>query len=135
MQDICTFSTYGINLYQPLSLGVQITFHTTNAMTVSWTENIFSVLPIAKVLLSLGKRTMKSTDKKKHSLNTIEYNWIADCSYCNFFLIRNMTVWLFNGFYLYLQFPEFAIIIGTIFAVYFLKYCAVFLAGTVKENI
>lgn len=105
-----------------------------NAMTVSWTENIFSVLPIAKVLLSLGKRTMKSTDKKKHSLMTIEYNWIADCSYCNFFLIRNMTVWLFNGFYLYLQFPEFAIIIGTIFAVYFLKYCAVFLAGTVQRK-
>lgn len=66
---------------------------------------------------------------------TIEYNWIADCSYCNFFLIRNMTVWLFNDFYLYLQFPEFAIIIGTIFAVYFLKYCAVFLAGLFKENI
>lgn len=132
VQDICTFSTYGINLYQPLSLGVQITFHTTKCYDCILNfENIFSIHPIAKVLLSLGKRTMKSTDKKKHSLLTIEYNWIADCSYCNFFLIRNLTVWLFNDL---LQFPEFAIIIGTIFAVYFFKNCAISLAGTVERK-
>lgn len=32
-------------------------------------ENIFSVYPIAKVLLSFGKRTMKSTDKKTPSID------------------------------------------------------------------
>lgn len=32
-------------------------------------ENIFSVYPIAKVLLSFGKQTMKSTDKKMHSID------------------------------------------------------------------
>lgn len=114
VQDICTFSTYGINLYQLLSLGVQITFHTTKCYDcILNLENVFSLHPIAK------KRTMKPTDKKKERiLLTIEDNWITDCSYCNSFLIRNTTVWLFID-YLYLQFPEFAIIIGTIFAVYF----------------
>lgn len=68
---------------------------------------------------------MKSTDKKKHSLSTIEYNWTADCSYSNLFLIRNMTISLFNYFYL-LQFPEFAIIIGIIFAVLLFKNTVLF---------
>lgn len=42
-----------------------------NAMTdcVLNFENIFSVYPIAKVLLSLGKGTMKSTDKETHSID------------------------------------------------------------------
>lgn len=132
MQDICTFSTYGINIYQPLSLGVQITFHITKCYDCILNfENIFSVHPIAKVLLSLGKRTMKSTDKKKHSLLTVEYNWITDCSLPSSWL----GVWPFDCSmtYLYLQFPEFAIIIVTIFAVYFFKYCAISLAGTVES--
>lgn len=122
VQEICTFSTYGINLYQHLSLCVQITFHMTKCYETDYTlnlENIFSIHPIAKVLLHLWKRTMKPTDKEKDS------NWIADCSYCNFLLIRNMTVWLFND-YLYLQFSESAIIIGTIFAVYFFKILCYF---------
>lgn len=46
-----------------------------------------------------------------------------------------MTIWLFND-YLYLQFPEFVIIIGTIFAVYFFKNTVLFLlAGTVERKI
>lgn len=59
---------------------------------------------------------------RKRILLTIEYNWIADF---NFLLIRNTTVWLF-GDYFYLQFPESATIIGTIFAVYFLKILCYF---------
>lgn len=129
MQDICTFSTYGINLYQPLSLGVQITFHTTYDCTLNF-ENIFSIHPIAKVLLSLGKRTMKSTDKKKHSLSTCEYNWIAYCSYCNFFLIRNMTVWLlFVTVSRICHYNR-----NNLCCILFLKYCATSLARTVERK-
>lgn len=36
-------------------------------------ENIFSVYPFAKVLLSLGKGTMKLTDKKMHPIMTTEF--------------------------------------------------------------
>lgn len=70
VQDICTFSTYGISLYQPLSLGVQITFHTTKWL--SWTLRIyFQYIQLPKFCCLLEKE-LKSTDKKKHSVN----NWI-----------------------------------------------------------
>lgn len=47
------------------------TLNNKNAMTdcVLNYENIFSVYPIAKVLLSLGKGTMKSTDKEPHPID------------------------------------------------------------------
>lgn len=129
MQDICTFSTYGINLYQPLSLGVQITFHTTYDCTLNF-ENIFSIHPIAKVLLSLGKRTMKSTDKKKHSLSTSTTGLHTVLTVTSSWL----GIWPFDCYLL--QFPEFAIIIGTTFAVYFFKNTVLLLLlELLKENI
>lgn len=74
VQDICTFSTYGINLYQLLSLGVQITFHPTKCYDWLYLELgicIFNTSNCQSYLLCLGKRTMKSTDKKKDSVD----NW------------------------------------------------------------
>lgn len=76
---------------------------------------IFSISNCQSFTVSWKKNYETNWQEKAFS---VEYNWITDCSYCNSFLIRNMTVWLFND-YLYLQFPEFAIIIGTIFAVHF----------------
>lgn len=90
-----------------------------NAMTVSWTWKMY--FPY----IQLPKKELWNQLTRKRILLTIEDNWITDCSYCNSFLIRNTTVWLFID-YLYLQFPEFAIIIGTIFAVYFFKILCYF---------
>lgn len=73
-------------------------------------ENIFSVYPIAKVLLSLGKRTMKSTDKKnasywQHNLTGLQTVltvilsflrlWPFDCS-LNLFVFTVSRVWHCN---------------------------------------
>lgn len=67
--------------------------HTQNAMTAYWTWNIyFPYIQLPKFCCLL--------EKTSYGLcwRDLEYNWIADCSHCTFFLIRNMTIWLFNDF-------------------------------------
>lgn len=103
VQEICTFSMYGIKLYQPLSLGVQITFHTTKCYDWLYLElgkYIFSTSNCQSFVVS-WKKNYEINWQEKRILLTIEHNWTADCSYFNCLLIRNMTVWLFND-YLYL---------------------------------
>lgn len=69
------FSTWK-QFSQPLSLGVQFTFHKENAVTVSWTLKLFSAPLIAKVLLSCWKRIINWQGKKCIVL-TATYNGIT----------------------------------------------------------
>lgn len=134
VQDICTFPHMESVFTNLWALVYRSPFTQQNARTVSWTLKIlFQYIQLPKFRCLLEKELWNQLIRK--SIHSFKCNWITDCSYCNFFLIWNMTVWLFND-YFYLQFPEFAIIIGTIFCCILSKKPVLFLLLELfKENI